>query len=135
MNRALFGLIALLTLGGCAAAGVEVKPSQMASFQKGVTTEAEVIQALGQPTSQMQMFDGSQTLIYSYASAQARPASFIPIVGMFAGGMDTRHTMAMLRFDASGHLIDTMSSSGGIGSASGFASPTTPTQPGPVKQP
>ena len=133
MKLLMIALCALLC--GCAAAGVEVKPSQMTQFKRGVTTEQDVLAALGQPTNQTMTADGSQVWIYSYASMQTRPATFIPIVGLFAGGADTRQTMAMLRFGPDGKLIDYMSSAGGTGSASGVAAPSTPTAPGPKAQP
>jgi hypothetical protein len=124
-----------LLLCGCAAAGVEVKPSQVAQFQRGITTEQDVEKALGQPTSMTVSGDGSQIWIYSYASMQMRSTSFIPIVGLFAGGADTRQTMAMLRFGPDGKLIDYTSSAGGVGAASGLAAPSTPSASGPKPKP
>jgi hypothetical protein len=67
-----------LLLCGCAAAGVEVKPSQVAQFKRGVTTEQEVEQVLGQLTNLTVTADGGQIWIYSYASMQTRPTTFFP---------------------------------------------------------
>lgn len=134
MNRiTIIGVCVLLY--GCSAAGVEVKPSQVAQFKRGVTTEQDVAQALGQPTNLTVAADGGQIWIYSYASMQMRPTTFIPIVGLFAGGADTHQSMAMLRFGPDGKLIDYTSSSGGVGAASGLAAPGTRSQPGPKPQP
>jgi len=107
----------------------------MAQFKRGVTTEQDVLAALGRPTGETMSADGSQIWTYTYASVQARPATFIPIIGMFAGGADTRQTVAVLRFGSDGKLVDYMSSSNGVGSGSGFAAPPTPTAPGPKAQP
>lgn len=45
-------------------------------------------------------------LIYSFSHAQARPASFIPVVGLFAGGADVRSSSVVLTFDRLGILLD-----------------------------
>jgi outer membrane protein assembly factor BamE (lipoprotein component of BamABCDE complex) len=127
------GLCVLLC--GCAAAGVEVKPSQVTQLKRGITTEQDVERILGHPTSMTVTADGGQTWVYSYASIQMRPTTFVPIVGLFAGGADTRQTVTILRFGPDGTLIDYSSSAGGVGAASGLAAPATPSAPGPTSQP
>src|SRR5882757_4441545 len=79
---------AAVVLAGCVAGGVKVEERQLASFQKGQTTYAQVVGRLGAPTSSTLMPDGRRMIIYTYVQTQARPESFIPIVGAFVGGAD-----------------------------------------------
>lgn len=115
-------------LAGCAASGVKVSERHMESLQPGVTTRADVIRLLGEPTSVSTHFDGTSMMVYSHVRAQARPASFIPIVGAFAGGSDVSASTVMLRFDASGRLMDTSTNQTNVGTGLGF-------QAGPAVQP
>jgi len=128
---AVFAIVAALT--GCAATGVKVTDAQVSAFKKGEATEAQVLQALGQPTSRMRLPDGTVMLVYSYAEASVRPTTFIPIVGGLVGGYDSRSTSATLRFGADGKLIDTYSSSAtygtGTGAAAGKVDTTSTQQP------
>ncbi|MCL2873153.1 MAG: outer membrane protein assembly factor BamE [Betaproteobacteria bacterium] len=98
--------IAAMVLIGCASSGVRVTEDQTSTFVKGETTRSQVLQALGDPTSQTKMSDGTRSITYTYAKARARPATFIPIVGIFAGGTDTQASSVTLRFDANDKLID-----------------------------
>ena len=102
-------------VAGCASAGVKVDQSKMAQFQKGRTTEAEVIAALGTPTNSEQNDDGTNVIRYVYSSTQARPETFIPIVGAFVGGADTEQTVASFAFDQNNVLIRSSHSQGGLG--------------------
>lgn len=108
-------------LVACAAGGVKVTDDQLTSFKAGETTKAQVIAAIGAPTMQMRLADGTSMVIYSYYEAKVRPATFIPIVGAFAGGSDSSSNTATLRFDANDRLIDTTSSSSAIGSGTGLS--------------
>lgn len=120
MSKTLVALVAL-ALFGCATVGREISTAQVDTFKKGETTSAEAIQALGQPTGVTRMSDGRQQLIYSFAHAQARPASFIPIVGIFAGGTDVRSSSVVLTFDKAGIFQEYTSSQTMTGGGMGFA--------------
>lgn len=113
-------LLLVAMIYGCASTGVEVNNEQLSQFKEGVTTESEVVAKLGQPNTVSQTPHG-KTLIYVYAHAQARPASFIPIVGIFAGGADVRSTSATFNFDKSGVLKSVYSSQSAQGTGTGFA--------------
>lgn len=131
MRRAyrLAATTAALFLTACGATGVQVKPTQLTSFKKGETTEAEVVSKLGNPTSQTITSDGNTTVMYSYMAYQARPVTFIPIVGAFAGGADVQSSFVMFRFGPDGKMIDYTANNGAMGSATNLASPSTPTTP------
>lgn len=118
-------------LAGCVSHGVQVSAEKVAQFKPGVTTEADVVAALGQPSS-VTTTNGTRILMYTGAQAQARPASFIPIVGLFAGGADVRYSMTMFKFGSDGKLVDTSQTNGASGANTGFAAgtmPQTPDQP------
>ena len=88
---ALISCVALV--GGCASAGTKVEQSAVAQIQKGKTTKTEVIALLGAPMSASLMGDGKEMMMWSYAQTQIKGATLIPIVGIFAGGSNTKMTM------------------------------------------
>lgn len=113
-----------LAVAGCATVGREISDAQLETLRKGVTTETEAVATLGQPTSVMRLGDGSRRLTYSFAHAQARPESFIPVVGLAVGGSDVRSSVVILSFDRAGVLQDYMSHTTRTGAGTGFASGT-----------
>lgn len=125
--------LVLVTLAGCAATGVKVTDAQLAGMVKGQTTMEQAVAALGPPTSRTRMADGTSILQYIYAESKVRAASFVPVVGAFAGGTDVRSSVATLRFDATGKLLDVASSESEYGTGVGVSAGTT--NPAPVNQP
>ena len=117
---------AALALGGCTSTGVQVDESALTSFQKGKTTINDVVAKLGQPTSNMLMDSGQRVIVYSYIQAQARPESFIPIIGPLVGGADSRFSNVSLTFDQNGILKTYSSTQSQFGSSNGVASGATP---------
>lgn len=113
--------LAALVLTACASSGVRVTDEQMAQFHEGQTTKQEVIAALGQPTMTTKNMDGTTTLMYSYFESRVRGSTFIPIVGAFAGGADSRSNSVVLTFDQQDVLKSTSSSSSQYGTAAGIA--------------
>lgn len=131
--RTMFTFLLAAALTGCAATGVKVTDAQVTAFKPGEATEAQVVGALGQPTMRMRLPDGTVMVVYSYAEATIRPATFIPLVGGLVGGADSRSTSVSLRFGADGKLIDTTSTSAtygtGMGPAAGKVDTTSTQQP------
>lgn len=111
----------LFMLSGCAATGIKVSEQQAASFQPGKATYTEVVTALGQPSSVTTMPDGSRMALYIFAQAQARPETFIPVVGAFVGGVDSRSSSVIFRFGPDGKLLDHISSVSNMGTGTGLA--------------
>ena len=120
-------------LAGCAATGVMVTDDQIAQFKTGESTEPQVIAALGQPSMRMRLADSSTMLVYTYSQYSTRPATFIPIVGAFAGGSDYKTNSVTLMFDTTGKLKSTTSSQSaggvGMGASSGLTAPVDTQQP------
>ena len=122
-------VVATILLGGCASTGVRVDEAKAAQFHDGRTTYGEVISSLGQPTSDMTASNGERTVMYTYAHAQVRAATLIPVVGMFAGGMDTNSTNAIFSFDSHGLLKSHSTSRSQYGTGSGVVSGAAPGVP------
>ena len=122
---ALFGVLwativfTSLILSGCASHGVIVSEQQVQQFKRGETTEAQVIAALGQPTT-VTSYNGQRMIVYSGAHAQARPASFIPFIGPFVGGADVKASSVIFRV-TDGVVTDIISSQTASGSGTGMA--------------
>ncbi len=123
------GAALLCLLAACAATGVKVTDEQVSALKVGEATEAQAIQALGSPTMRMRLQDGTTMLMYSYVESVVRPATFIPIVGAFAGGADMRTNSVTLRFGQDGKLVATTSAESAHGSGTGLAAGTVNTQP------
>lgn len=119
-------ITASIALVGCASSGVQVNEADIAHFQRGQTTYAEVVRQLGYPTTNLTLDDGSRVSIYSYAQVQARPETFIPIIGAFVGGADTKMTSVSLTFDQRGVLKAMTSSNSQLGTGTGLESGTAP---------
>lgn len=93
-------LLALVALAGCTTMGHQISDAQIASFKPGVTREADVIAAIGDPTSSMTEPDGSKIDRYSYMNAHP---TFIP------GQVDSTTSNHAFHFDKNGVLLDTTS--------------------------
>lgn len=117
-------IILAATLTACASSGVRVTDDQMSQFREGQTTRQEVITALGSPTMNVRNADGTSALIYSYFEARTRGSTFIPIVGAFVGGADTRQNTVTINFDRDGVMQSYSSTSGETGTATGIATDT-----------
>ncbi|MES2253660.1 MAG: hypothetical protein V4559_01320 [Pseudomonadota bacterium] len=97
-------LAALLLLAGCASGGTMVTEQQAGQFQNGVTTRAQVIAKLGQPNQATLSSDGTRIDIYVHVSASADGATFIPVVGLLAGGANSKTNTAIFTYDKDGML-------------------------------
>lgn len=97
-------------LAGCVSSGTKVTQAQISAFQVGNTTEAEVISAFGPPNSASVLSDGSRIDVYVHMSAHANAASYVPVVGLFAGGAKGDSETAVFTFGPNGILKATSSS-------------------------
>jgi len=125
-----FALIIVVTLSACASVGTDVNDSQLSAFQIGVTTHADVIRALGPPESEVISTSGSRSMIYVFSHFSTKAATFIPVVGLFAGGAKTQSKAVTIRFDPNGKLAEVTASntavdSTGFGNVTMQATPTT----------
>ena len=82
-------LMACGLLTSCVAVGTKVSEEQLMQFQRGKTTYAEVVHALGKPTHATLAMDGTRQVHYIYSQSQMRAANYIPIMGAFVRGADS----------------------------------------------
>ena len=103
----LFAAILLTATTACSgSAGKMVTDSQLAQFQPGKTSYEQVVSALGSPDTTIKKSDGSFTAIYTYYAVTTRPETFIPVVGPFVGGADTKGHSVQIKFNPNGILAD-----------------------------
>ena len=93
-----------LAISATAVAGSR-KPIDLADFKVGVSTSAEIIGKLGKPNTVEQSSDGHKTLTYSSSRTHVKGATFVPIVGLFAGGATGDVTWDRFEFGSDGVLI------------------------------
>lgn len=103
---------AVVLMAGCASVGTKVNPNTVAAFKPGVTTIQQAEAKLGEPNNIVHNADGSTLLQYTYAHAKANGASYIPVVGLFAGKTITDSTTASLKFDKNGRYVSHTTSQG-----------------------
>lgn len=90
-------------------------------YKVGVTTLADVTATLGKPNSTATVSDG--TVVVSYVSSRTRVkgATFVPIVGLFAGGAKSRMVIRVFTFGPDGLLRTFTSSDTGVKCSSSIA--------------
>lgn len=108
-------------LGGCAAAGVQVTDQQAQAFQVGRSTYADVVAALGEPTSTTSSSSGGRIAVYSYAAVSSRPQNYIPYIGRLVAGYDRKSSAVMFVFDPKGILTETSSRQNNISAGANLA--------------
>jgi outer membrane protein assembly factor BamE (lipoprotein component of BamABCDE complex) len=92
-------MLLVLVLFGCSSYGQKIDRNYASSIENGVTTEAQVLKLMGPPTSIGLGGDGLKKLTYMHVASQFKASTFIPIVGLFAGGADTQTTMLIITID------------------------------------
>jgi outer membrane protein assembly factor BamE (lipoprotein component of BamABCDE complex) len=102
--------------------GKKVEERQLMQFEPGVTSCEEVLLALGEPTQKSLAADRSRQFIYNYAQAQVRWESLVPLYANFARGSDSEQTNVVIDCDPQGRLVQFTSTSGKVGSGTGFSS-------------
>jgi outer membrane protein assembly factor BamE (lipoprotein component of BamABCDE complex) len=109
IERAVIAL-AVLSLWGCASSGNRVLEKQDATavnqqIVDGKTTRPEVVATYGQPSQTSLTDAGNEVWTYTFAHATSQPQNFIPIVGIFAGGMDVQKKELVILFDKDGIVV------------------------------
>ena len=104
MKKYIAVVAACVVLAGCASSGNEkVRTETMdtvgTKVTKGVTTKDQVKALYGEPGSVSLTDGGSEVWKYEYAHATAKAVSFVPIVGLFAGGADVNKNEIVFLFD------------------------------------
>ena len=95
-----------LAFAGCASSGNELDRAKLDQVEKGVTTRAEFERLLGPPNGVGMAGSGDRLLHYHFMEAKAKGVSFIPVVGPWVGGADTRTQNLQVRVDSEGIVQD-----------------------------
>ncbi len=92
-------LFCLVIVSACASTGNKqiTEVGTIAKIEEGKSTKADVKSLVGEPTKVNFRDDNTEVWEYVYQRGQVRPATFIPVVGWFAGGVDqTGSTLTIL---------------------------------------
>jgi len=111
-----------ILISGCASSGNKqiADTGAVAKIEEGKSTKADVRAFVGQPTKVNFRDDNTEVWEYVYTRGQMRPATLIPVVGWFAGGMDTTGSTLTILFNKD-NIVQKVGSgkiSGGGGSLS-----------------
>jgi hypothetical protein len=85
-------------------AGKPITEQQAASFKIGEATEADVVRALGKPTMVTADADGVTMIAYSSYHSHVKAMTFVPVVGLFAGGAKADVSSVVFTFGKDGKL-------------------------------
>jgi outer membrane protein assembly factor BamE (lipoprotein component of BamABCDE complex) len=108
-------------LAACVSVGRPIDQSAADKIEKGKTTREQVISLMGSPDQITSRGDGSTVFSYHYMRATAKPATFIPIVGAFAGGANVQNQMFIVTLGSDGVVKDFFSTRGGTEADKGFS--------------
>lgn len=108
-------VVAALSLAGCMSAGTKFDVKQVDTLVVGKTTYQQAIQTFGDPASEQRSANGERLVTYSYTNYTMRPETFLPIVGGFIGGGDSKSQTLILTFDKREVLKDYQVGSGNLG--------------------
>mgnify|MGYP001544786662 CR=1 FL=1 len=97
--------IAALALTGCAS-GTYVSKESAAQFQKGTTTEQQVLAQLGEPDAKAELINGGRRDIYIYNAGGPNPVDYIPLIALVTESGYEHTTTVNFDFNAQGVLID-----------------------------
>ena len=73
-------------------------------YQVGKTTFADVTAKLGDPNSSTSMADGTRIVAYATSRTRVKGSSFVPVIGLFAGGAKSRMSVKVFTFGPDGVL-------------------------------
>ncbi len=104
MRKIFCFLTSVALLCGCASVGNNFDANKVSTIKKGETTEADLIKTFGQPSQRGINSEGTITLSWIYSEATAKGATFIPIVGAFAGGANVKTKILCVYLDQSGKV-------------------------------
>lgn len=77
----------------------ETQKSITSKIIKGKTTEAEVIDTFGEPTTKNSLDRNEERWFYSLINSKMTAATYIPIVGLFSNGTDLKTKSLSILFE------------------------------------
>jgi hypothetical protein len=109
--RKLLAIVILgsLLLGGCAVSQHGARHltdvGRYTDLKKGVTTKKDIFISFGQPHDVQKTNENSTLWRYFQANTSSSAATFVPFVGMVAGGVDSQTVTATFTFDIQGKYL------------------------------
>ena len=91
-------------LVGCVSVGNERVGKLTASPNLEGQTKDVVVALVGEPMTKAFGQDGAEVWSYYYTHAQVKASTFIPIIGGFVGGADSRSKQLAVRFGQDGKV-------------------------------
>jgi len=88
--------------------GSELTSEQVSQVRKGMS-RPQVERILGAPNNATPDGQGGMIFYYTFTKSKVRGSSYIPIVGSFAGGVDTDQKNVTVYFDRNGRVKDIIS--------------------------
>ena len=110
MVRTFFAILGVIALSACASSGTLVSQDEIGKITDGTTTKSDIIARFGQPQSSTVDANGQTILTYVHASSAVTPVTFVPYVGLLAGGANTKSTAVSFVFAPNDILIKHASS-------------------------
>lgn len=100
----IFAFVVLFLAQGCVSVGTKEisDPTKTSQIQIGKSTRADVKVILGDPGKVNFTDNNEEVWEYAYVRGTPRAATFIPIIGIFAGGADAKGDTLTVRFDQNG---------------------------------
>lgn len=99
-------LLSFVVLASCVSAKYKPSADAMEHFEEGKTTYHEVVGVLGKPLTTTVNSNGDKIIVYSDMTTKVDPATYIPIVGLFAGG--AKSNMKTLSFTFKNDVLKDM---------------------------
>ena len=130
--RTFFILALAFGISGCASSGVQVTEQQAQAFKVGKSTYSEVIASLGEPTTTSVASFGNRVATYSYTASATRLQNYIPYIGQYISGSDTKSSAVSFTFNPSGVLTAMNSTQTNVGSGTDLAAIKPQAGPNPL---
>jgi outer membrane protein assembly factor BamE (lipoprotein component of BamABCDE complex) len=95
-----------LPLAGCGGSqmgsSAVADPNKLSQIQKGVSREADIQVLFGAPNGKSFTENGDEVWSYSYNKTQVNAATYVPVVGLFAGGAQSDASVLTITFGKNG---------------------------------
>jgi outer membrane protein assembly factor BamE (lipoprotein component of BamABCDE complex) len=118
--KCVVGALCSIVLFGCATVGSKqiTRDEIVSQIKEGESTQAEVRELLGEPSSVSFTDTEEEIWTYCYSRSVTRATTFIPVVNIFAGGSDVQNYTLTIRFTKEGVVkkVGRGKTTGGVGS-------------------
>jgi hypothetical protein len=100
----------------------QITADDVAQFKVGVATYGDVIAKLGRPNSVSVMSNGMRIVAYVGFKTRVKAATFVPIVGLFAGGATGDTSVVSFTFGPDGLLQSSSATNADVDCSVGIVS-------------